>query len=189
MEIKKIKLKDIEFSPFQYKLQDEKTMLKLRKSLELVGLVAPLVVYEKAGKYILVDGNHRLAELKKNNVKETEALVINADDKLAKLYAVLINENIFNIDIGLLDKFLIDDDELKNLLDFKFLIKETKKDKEREIIEKPKGDKVSYVLYLSPQVYEIYHQKFGDINNSDEIVKQILRDYAKAKATGNTKES
>ncbi|MFH8093174.1 MAG: ParB/RepB/Spo0J family partition protein, partial [Candidatus Aenigmatarchaeota archaeon] len=42
----------------------------LVSSIERIGFIVPLIVYEQKGKYVIIDGQHRFLAAKKADIKE-----------------------------------------------------------------------------------------------------------------------
>jgi len=92
MEINKVKLKDLNFCPYNPRKISENELNKLKKSLKEFGCVSPLLVNKKTG--WIIGGNQRLKALKELYPEdyEVEVVQINVDDKQEKALNLALNK-------------------------------------------------------------------------------------------------
>jgi len=92
MEINKVKLKDLNFCPYNPRKISENELNKLKKSLTEFGCVSPLLVNQKTG--WIVGGNQRLRALKElySEDYEVEVVQVNIDDKQEKALNLALNK-------------------------------------------------------------------------------------------------
>jgi len=77
MRIKKLSPKEIEVPNVRITSTWDPEMLEMfRKSIKDMGQVQPILVGEEEGKYILIDGLHRLEEAKLNDTKTVECAIL-----------------------------------------------------------------------------------------------------------------
>ncbi|MEM4959177.1 MAG: ParB N-terminal domain-containing protein, partial [Nanopusillaceae archaeon] len=80
MFITKIKLDQIYLDEGPFEKLDEKELEMLVESIQDFGLIYPLVVQEKEGQFVIVDGRNRIRALKRLGITEAPAIVIQDED-------------------------------------------------------------------------------------------------------------
>jgi ParB family transcriptional regulator, chromosome partitioning protein len=96
-----INISDIVDSPYQGRFfethealpaEDEKRIAELTRSIELNGLMQPIVVRKKTDNtYELIDGHRRIMAYKRLSITEIKAIVKNYNDKEAQLFSIIGN--------------------------------------------------------------------------------------------------
>lgn len=111
-EIKYIDIEEINAPEFHdRKLYSNEKIDELSKSIKEIGLIEPIIVRKKNGKYERIAGFRRLEAFKKlyeetkdEKWKKIPAIVLNTDDKSA--IKIMLSENIFREDLNEYDKSL-----------------------------------------------------------------------------------
>ena len=84
----------------------------LRASIGEFGIVEPIVAREVSGRYEILNGHHRFAELKETGAVEIDVVVVEADDKKARAIALALNRITADWDYDALSRYV--DDALKD---------------------------------------------------------------------------
>ncbi len=103
--ISEIDIKNINLNPFQPRKEfDESSIDELAKSIEIYGLLQPIVVVKNENNYILVSGERRLRAFKKLGKNKIKAIVADLDLEELREYALIENiqrENLTPVEIAL----------------------------------------------------------------------------------------
>ncbi len=90
MEIKKLKVKDLKYAPYNpHKMSDE-MLEKLKRSIKEFGYVEPIIVNQRNMQ--VVGGNQRLKVLKDLGVEEAEAVIVDLDDAKEKTLNIALTK-------------------------------------------------------------------------------------------------
>ena len=114
--LKEIPLKQIDIGPYQARSREvEKNLDKLILSIQKIGLLYPIVVYEEEGKYKTIDGQRRVRAFEELGKDTIPALVIPKpkDDLMAKtisyaatqIHELLVREDAIDVVTALFDKY------------------------------------------------------------------------------------
>jgi len=92
MRIISLNPKDVQVPDVRVTSQWEPELLEMfRKSMKDMGMQSPIIVVEEAGKWILVDGLHRLEEAKLNDHPKIQAAVVRGSMKDVHLKNLVLN--------------------------------------------------------------------------------------------------
>lgn len=114
--LKEIPLKKIVIGPYQARRREvEKDLDKLKLSIQKIGLLYPILVYEEEGKYKTIDGQRRVMVFEELGEETIPAIVIPkpADELMAKaksysatqIHEPLLKEDAIDIVTALFDKY------------------------------------------------------------------------------------
>jgi len=81
---------------------DDREISDLAVSIGRIGLINPLVVEEKDGKYIVIAGHRRFAAVRKCGLAKVRCHVVRTDNFMAKEIAVA--ENLFRVDLSAVEQ-------------------------------------------------------------------------------------
>jgi len=114
--LKEIPLKQIVIGPYQARRREvEKDLDKLKLSIQKIGLLYPIVVYEEEGKYKTIDGQRRVMVFEELGRETIPALVIPKpeDELMAKaisfsatqIHELLLRDDAIDVVTDLFDKY------------------------------------------------------------------------------------
>ena len=90
MEIKKVKVKDIKYAPYNPRKISDEVLEKLKRSIQEFGYVEPIIVNKRTMN--IVGGNQRLKALKDLGVEEVQAVIVDLDDTHEKSLNLALNK-------------------------------------------------------------------------------------------------
>lgn len=90
MEIKKVKIEEIKYAPYNPRKINENMLEKLKRSIEEFGYIEPIIVNKRNMQ--VIGGNQRLKALKELGIKEVEAVMVNLDDTKEKILNIALNK-------------------------------------------------------------------------------------------------
>jgi len=90
MEIKKVKIEEIKYAPYNPRKISDEMLQKLEKSIKEFGYIEPLVVNKRT--LHVVGGNQRLKVLKKLGIKEVQVVMVDLDDEHEKALNLALNK-------------------------------------------------------------------------------------------------
>jgi len=90
MEIRKVKIKDIKYAPYNPRKISDEMLNKLKQSIEEFGYVEPIVVNKRTRH--VVGGNQRLKALNDLGIEEVEAVFVDLDDAREKALNIALNK-------------------------------------------------------------------------------------------------
>ncbi len=101
--VREVPVEDVEPNPYQPRKDwDEGELASLAASIRRYGILQPLVVRKKDGKYQLIAGERRLRASKKAGLKRVPVLVKEADDR--QMLALALVENVQRKDLDPVEK-------------------------------------------------------------------------------------
>ena len=114
--LKEIPLKQIDIGPYQARSREvEKDLDKLVLSIQKIGLLYPIMVYEEGGRYKTVDGQRRVRAFEELGRETIPALVISKpeDELMAKaisfsatqVHELLVRDDAIDVVTALFDKY------------------------------------------------------------------------------------
>jgi len=92
MRIEEIDINNIEPNPWNPNEMTQDVFNHLKKEYKRVGFLQPVLVRVKGDKFQLIDGEHRWKAGKEFGLKTITAVVIEMDDKTAKLTSINMNK-------------------------------------------------------------------------------------------------
>ena len=102
MQIVEIPLSQLKEAPWNSNRMDERTMGKLRKSIERFGIVENFIVRKLSSEnYEVLSGNHRLKLLTELRFSHAPCVIVDLDDAHAKLLSQALNHVHGEDDLGL----------------------------------------------------------------------------------------
>jgi ParB family chromosome partitioning protein len=107
LDIKELDITEIEADEYRLRITEPNADedRALEQSIASLGLLHPLVVSKRGGRYHLISGHRRLAALLRQGVKQASARIIDdADEKHAM--AIAVSENLVRRDLNPIDKAL-----------------------------------------------------------------------------------
>jgi ParB family chromosome partitioning protein len=108
LEWKTVRLEDVDFQDTAFALPGFKDDAALFQSLNTVGLIHPLVVWERvSGRFVLVDGFRRMEWLRRSGVEETRFLVYPSQTPEARILKGRLEDKIFRGNLNLAEKVQI----------------------------------------------------------------------------------
>lgn len=119
MFVTKIKLDQIYLDEGPFEKLDEKELEMLVESIQDFGLIYPLVVQEKEGQFVIVDGRNRIRALKKLGITEAPAIVIQDED--------LRRKNVLQYDLEIFRRHLPEEEKERAFSERKEYIEAFKK--------------------------------------------------------------
>jgi len=90
LEIKKVKVKDIKYAPYNPRKISDEVLEKLKRSIQEFGYVEPIIVNKRTMN--IVGGNQRLKALKDLGVEEVQAVIVDLDDTHEKSLNLALNK-------------------------------------------------------------------------------------------------
>lgn len=89
MEIKKLKVKDLKYAPYNPRKMSDEMLEKLKRSIKEFGYVEPIIVNQRNMQ--VVGGNQRLKVLEDLEIEEVEAVIVDLDDAKEKTLNIALN--------------------------------------------------------------------------------------------------
>ena len=90
MEIKKLKVKDLKYAPYNPRKISDEMLEKLKRSIKEFGYVEPIIVNQRNMQ--VVGGNQRLKVLEDLEIEEVEAVIVDLDDAKEKTLNISLNK-------------------------------------------------------------------------------------------------
>ena len=90
MEIKKLKVKDLRYAPYNPRKISDEMLEKLKRSIKEFGYVEPIIVNQRNMQ--VVGGNQRLKVLEDLEIEEVEAVIVDLDDAKEKTLNISLNK-------------------------------------------------------------------------------------------------
>lgn len=114
--LKEIPLKQIDIGPYQARRREvEKDLDKLKLSIQKIGLLYPILVYEEGGKYKTVDGQRRVMAFEELGKETIPALVISKPEEelmtkaisfsATQIHEFLVRDDAVDVVTDLFDKY------------------------------------------------------------------------------------
>lgn len=161
--INEIKIKDIRLNPDQPRTNfNEKSLDQLASSINELGLIQPITVKEKEGKFILISGERRLRAFKKLNLNSIPAYIRKVNDQTSLEMALV--ENIQRKDL----------DAIEIAISYKRLVEELKlsNDEMSKKLGKDRSTITNYIrlLKLDPIIQSGIRDKFISMGHGRAII-------------------
>lgn len=122
MRIEKIDISRVEPNPWNPNRLTSKQFKSLVKEIKKRGFLQPILVRKLRDKYQIIDGEHRWKAGKEAGLKEIPAVIVDVDDKVAKILTLNMNHLRGEDDVIELSKIIKD---LTNYMDLEHLAEET----------------------------------------------------------------
>ncbi|MFA5557921.1 MAG: DNA modification methylase [Methanofastidiosum sp.] len=90
MEIKKLKVKDLKYAPYNPRKINDEMLEKLKRSIREFGYIEPIIVNQRNMQ--VVGGNQRLKVLEDLGIEEVEAVIVDLDDAKEKILNISLNK-------------------------------------------------------------------------------------------------
>ncbi len=161
--INEINIKDIELNPDQPRTNfNEKSLDQLASSINELGLIQPITVKEKEGKFILISGERRLRAFKKLNLNSIPAYIRKVNDQTSLEMALV--ENIQRKDL----------DAIEIAISYQRLVEELKlsHDEMSKKLGKDRSTITNYIrlLKLDPIIQSGIRDKFISMGHGRAII-------------------
>jgi ParB family chromosome partitioning protein len=161
--INEIKIKDIRLNPDQPRTNfNEKSLDQLASSINELGLIQPITVKEKEGKFILISGERRLRAFKKLNLNSIPAYIRKVNDQTSLEMALV--ENIQRKDL----------DAIEIAISYQRLVEELKlsNDEMSKKLGKDRSTITNYIrlLKLDPIIQSGIRDKFISMGHGRAII-------------------
>tara|TARA_A100001011_G_scaffold68546_4_gene69900 strand:+ start:396 stop:1259 length:864 start_codon:yes stop_codon:yes gene_type:complete len=162
-KINEININDISLNPDQPRTNfNENSLEQLTSSINELGLIQPITVKEKDGKYILISGERRLRAFKKLNLDSIPAYIRKANDQSSLEMALV--ENIQRRDL----------DAIEIAISYKRLIEELKlsHDEMSKKLGKDRSTITNYIrlLKLDPIIQSGIRDKFISMGHGRALI-------------------
>ncbi len=161
--INEINIKDIKLNPDQPRTNfNEKSLDQLASSINELGLIQPITVKEKEGKFILISGERRLRAFKKLNLNSIPAYIRKVNDQTSLEMALV--ENIQRKDL----------DAIEIAISYQRLVEELKlsHDEMSKKLGKDRSTITNYIrlLKLDPIIQSGIRDKFISMGHGRAII-------------------
>ncbi len=161
--INEINIKDIRLNPDQPRTNfNEKSLDQLASSINELGLIQPITVKEKEGKFILISGERRLRAFKKLNLNSIPAYIRKVNDQTSLEMALV--ENIQRKDL----------DAIEIAISYQRLVEELKlsHDEMSKKLGKDRSTITNYIrlLKLDPIIQSGIRDKFISMGHGRAII-------------------
>jgi len=90
VEIKKLKVKDLKYAPYNPRKINDEMLEKLKRSIREFGYIEPIIVNQRNMQ--VVGGNQRLKVLEDLGIEEVEAVIVDLDDAKEKILNISLNK-------------------------------------------------------------------------------------------------